>query len=159
MARTGYAAGKRNTVLWRQPPTTTALFQHAPLLSPTPPAHLPTCPPAHSPPQAQQEAEAAFGNGAVYMERFVQDPRHIEFQVGMRVSVCVVNVCVCCDCVRVCVWGEGKTEGDGEGGDAALACLFCVCLGGEEEQETEGSGRKDRGKWESLVVYTKDPVA
>ncbi|PNW79595.1 hypothetical protein CHLRE_08g359350v5 [Chlamydomonas reinhardtii] len=31
--------------------------------------------------QAQQEAEAAFGNGAVYMERFVQDPRHIEFQV------------------------------------------------------------------------------
>lgn len=31
--------------------------------------------------QAQQEAEAAFGNGAVYMERFVQNPRHIEFQV------------------------------------------------------------------------------
>lgn len=32
--------------------------------------------------QAQQEAEAAFGNGAVYMERFVQNPRHIEFQVS-----------------------------------------------------------------------------
>lgn len=31
--------------------------------------------------QAQQEAEAAFGNGAVYVERFVQNPRHIEFQV------------------------------------------------------------------------------
>ena len=30
---------------------------------------------------AQQEAEAAFGNGAVYLERFVKDPRHIEFQV------------------------------------------------------------------------------
>jgi hypothetical protein len=32
--------------------------------------------------QAQQEAEAAFGNGAVYIERYVQNPRHIEFQVG-----------------------------------------------------------------------------
>jgi acetyl-CoA carboxylase, biotin carboxylase subunit len=31
--------------------------------------------------QAQQEAEAAFGNGAVYLERFVNNPRHIEFQV------------------------------------------------------------------------------
>jgi hypothetical protein len=34
--------------------------------------------------QAQQEAEAAFGNGAVYIERYVQNPRHIEFQVGGR---------------------------------------------------------------------------
>lgn len=34
--------------------------------------------------QAQQEAEAAFGNGAVYLERYVKDPRHIEFQVGAR---------------------------------------------------------------------------
>ena len=31
--------------------------------------------------QAQQEAEGAFGNGAVYIERYVQNPRHIEFQV------------------------------------------------------------------------------
>ena len=31
--------------------------------------------------QAAQEAEAAFGNGAVYLERYVQNPRHIEFQV------------------------------------------------------------------------------
>ncbi|KAF6264929.1 biotin carboxylase [Scenedesmus sp. NREL 46B-D3] len=30
---------------------------------------------------AQQEAEAAFGNGSVYIERYVQNPRHIEFQV------------------------------------------------------------------------------
>ncbi len=30
---------------------------------------------------AQGEAEAAFGNPGVYMEKFVQKPRHIEFQV------------------------------------------------------------------------------
>jgi acetyl-CoA carboxylase biotin carboxylase subunit len=30
---------------------------------------------------AQREAEAAFGNGAVYVEKYVQSPRHIEFQI------------------------------------------------------------------------------
>jgi acetyl-CoA carboxylase biotin carboxylase subunit len=30
---------------------------------------------------ATNEAEAAFGNGAVYLEKFVEEPRHIEFQV------------------------------------------------------------------------------
>ena len=34
--------------------------------------------------QASQEAEGAFGNGAVYLERYVQNPRHIEFQVRLR---------------------------------------------------------------------------
>ncbi len=29
----------------------------------------------------RQEAHAAFGNAAVYMEKFLEDPRHIEFQV------------------------------------------------------------------------------
>jgi acetyl-CoA carboxylase biotin carboxylase subunit len=30
---------------------------------------------------AQREAEAAFGNGQVYLEKFVEAPRHIEFQI------------------------------------------------------------------------------
>jgi acetyl-CoA carboxylase biotin carboxylase subunit len=32
-------------------------------------------------PQARMEAEAAFGSGALYCERFIEEPRHIEFQV------------------------------------------------------------------------------
>src|SRR2546423_7323727 len=30
---------------------------------------------------AQREAAAAFGNGAVYVERYLENPRHIEFQI------------------------------------------------------------------------------
>ena len=30
---------------------------------------------------AQSEAEAAFGNGEVYIEKYVEEPRHIEFQI------------------------------------------------------------------------------
>ena len=31
--------------------------------------------------QAQNEAEAAFGNPAVYLERYIEEPRHVEIQV------------------------------------------------------------------------------
>jgi acetyl-CoA carboxylase biotin carboxylase subunit len=31
--------------------------------------------------QARNEAEAAFGNGGVYLEKFIEKPRHVEFQV------------------------------------------------------------------------------
>jgi acetyl-CoA carboxylase biotin carboxylase subunit len=31
--------------------------------------------------QAQAEAQAAFGNGCLYLEKFIEGPRHIEFQV------------------------------------------------------------------------------
>ncbi|HVZ23598.1 MAG TPA: acetyl-CoA carboxylase biotin carboxylase subunit [Vicinamibacterales bacterium] len=30
---------------------------------------------------AQREAEAAFGNGSVYIEKYLENPRHIEFQI------------------------------------------------------------------------------
>jgi len=30
---------------------------------------------------ASQEAEAAFGNGAVYVEKFIENPRHVEVQI------------------------------------------------------------------------------
>jgi len=30
---------------------------------------------------AQSEAEAAFGNSDIYMEKYIEDPRHIEFQI------------------------------------------------------------------------------
>lgn len=47
--------------------------------------------------QASQEAQAAFGNGACYIERAIRNPRHIEFQVGVR---CVGHLCTR-ECVRV----------------------------------------------------------
>ncbi len=31
--------------------------------------------------QAQTEAKAAFGNGGVYLERFIDRPRHVEVQI------------------------------------------------------------------------------
>src|SRR5450756_987086 len=36
--------------------------------------------------QAQGEAEAAFGNGAVYVEKYIGSPRHIEIQVLAEVD-------------------------------------------------------------------------
>lgn len=38
--------------------------------------------------QAQQEADAAFGNPDMYLERYVQNPRHIEFQVNHSCVYC-----------------------------------------------------------------------
>ena len=30
---------------------------------------------------AKQEAKASFGNDSMYMEKFIEDPRHIEIQI------------------------------------------------------------------------------
>ena len=45
---------------------------------------------------AQAEAQAAFGNGAVYLERFIRHARHIEVQIlgdGQRVVHCFEREC------------------------------------------------------------------
>jgi acetyl-CoA carboxylase biotin carboxylase subunit len=41
---------------------------------------------------AQSEAAAAFGNGDLYMEKFVERPRHIEFQILADASGSVVSL-------------------------------------------------------------------
>ena len=48
--------------------------------------------------RASNEARAAFGDGRMFVEKYVEDPRHIEIQVA--VCLCLF-VCVCCCC---CVW-------------------------------------------------------
>ena len=47
-------------------------------------------------PQAQSEAEAAFGDGGLYLERAVRSPRHIEVQIigdGVNVIHCFEREC------------------------------------------------------------------
>jgi len=41
---------------------------------------------------AQREAESAFGNPSVYMEKYIEDPRHVEFQILADESGNVVHL-------------------------------------------------------------------
>ena len=41
--------------------------------------------------QAKSEAAAAFGNDGVYLEKYIQNPRHIEFQVMLSLWDSVEN--------------------------------------------------------------------
>ena len=38
--------------------------------------------------RAQSEAQAAFGNGSLFLEKFIERPRHIEVQILGIVAVC-----------------------------------------------------------------------
>lgn len=72
--------------------------------------------------QAQQEAEAAFGNGNVYIERYVQNPRHIEFQVGAGgavVAVVAARVLLRC--------GEARTAGTWHLRRLLFCCKNSLC--------------------------------
>ncbi len=47
-------------------------------------------------PQARQEAQAAFGDGGIYIEKFIPQPRHIEVQImgdGTRAVHCFEREC------------------------------------------------------------------
>lgn len=47
-------------------------------------------------PQARQEAEAAFGDGGIYIEKVIREPRHIEVQImgdGTRAVHCFEREC------------------------------------------------------------------
>ncbi len=42
--------------------------------------------------RATSEALAAFGNGDVFLEKFIERPRHIEVQIlGMKSRICSVS--------------------------------------------------------------------
>ncbi len=43
--------------------------------------------------RAYSEALAAFGNGALFVEKFIEKPRHIEVQI-LGKWVCLLLVCV-----------------------------------------------------------------
>lgn len=45
--------------------------------------------------RAFSEALSAFGNGALFVEKFVEKPRHIEVQIlGMEQNRCVPPLCL-----------------------------------------------------------------
>lgn len=43
--------------------------------------------------RASSEALAAFGNGALFIERFIERPRHIEVQLLGKFLFCLLSSC------------------------------------------------------------------
>lgn len=41
--------------------------------------------------RCQSEAKAAFGNGDVFVEKYIEQPRHIEVQVSADAIACVLT--------------------------------------------------------------------
>lgn len=44
--------------------------------------------------RATSEAEAAFGNGALFLEKFIERPRHIEVQILGKLNIFNVHVLI-----------------------------------------------------------------
>ena len=55
--------------------------------------------------RAMSEAKSAFGNGAVFLERFVTEPRHIEIQV-----LCDANMAMACTCLNASAVSSAATR-------------------------------------------------
>lgn len=61
--------------------------------------------------RAYSEALAAFGNGALFVEKFIEKPRHIEVQIlGGYINPCVLCLCMFVltketerDIIRICL--------------------------------------------------------
>ncbi len=82
-------------------------------------------------PLAMAEAQAAFGNGAVYLERFIRRARHIEVQIlgdGERVVHCFERECSL-QRRRQKIWEEAPSAAIGEATRAAL-CASALKLAG-----------------------------
>jgi acetyl-CoA carboxylase biotin carboxylase subunit len=85
----------------------------------------------HQAPQASVEARSAFGDGGLYLERFIEDARHIEVQVlgdGERVVHCFERECSL-QRRRQKVWEEAPAAGLSDGGRQTL-CAAAVTLAG-----------------------------
>ncbi len=61
--------------------------------------------------RAYSEALAAFGNGALFVEKFIEKPRHIEVQIlGEYINPCILCLCMFVltketerDIIRICL--------------------------------------------------------
>jgi Carbamoyl-phosphate synthase L chain, ATP binding domain len=84
--------------------------------------------------RASNEALSAFGDGRMFIEKYVEDPRHIEVQARAR------RCCCCCACVLAFSSALGATAlhqsqtcasvAEVRAVSAAMACLPAAAAGG-----------------------------